>query len=425
MAAIVIDKSNCQLIPLNTAFDRALIRLYGREILSDLSENDYREWEENAKNPQKNVGTEIDKRWAARADIEQRMTSAFLAGDLIARAYTIDDEGNEKRCLLPIEFWEISPNSSFSMSAFVAFFHGIVEDTTRIKTILGFSKIIGWSVGVDEQAFLVWLNLIGTKEFISASEYVKPSEATSAKKLEAWNINQAICWIIFRDEALIPDYADGERSLTHLGIRQLYRDADDSLNNSYESFPNATEALIQKCRLNSLVAIGYKNDIGDVVAMTEIDWRNAGIFDDGQKTYVASKDHITAIGRTKWFGITFKSFDIMQEWPDDTHASKTIVAAPAVAVEPEKIAPLKICKLERRPSKDEVRDILREIYIAAPEGSKPNSSVAESECRKRIKDKFTKPAGQDSKAKEELIRVILREDEFANQRNSAGKQLRS
>ena len=322
MTAIVIDKSDCQLISINKACDTALTRLYGSEILSDISEQDYQEWVENAKNPQENTNTRIDERWAARADIEQLLTKAFLAGNLVARAYTIDDAGNEKRCLLPKEFWDISPDSSFSMTAFSAFYHGIVDDSTRIKTILGFSKIIGWSVGADEKAFLAWLDGIAAKRFVVNSGDIKSIKHLPVKKLGEWNINQTICWIIFRDETLLIKYADGGSSLTHLGIRQVLSAADDSPEKPYMTFPSAIEALIQRCELSRLVAVGYKNDIGESIPMTEKDWRNTNIYDEGNKTYVASKDHIFSIGRPKWFGVTFRSEDIMWEWPADTIDSK-------------------------------------------------------------------------------------------------------
>jgi hypothetical protein len=77
-----------------------------------------------------------------------------------------------------------------------------------------------------------------------------------------------------------------------------------------------------------------------------------------------------------------------------------------------------------RPTPEQVRDIIRTVYSEA-EGKKPNIAEAEKYVRAAIRRMFEKPAGKDKTTKLDLIRVILDEEEFGNQRISAGKRFRS
>jgi hypothetical protein len=82
-------------------------------------------------------------------------------------------------------------------------------------------------------------------------------------------------------------------------------------------------------------------------------------------------------------------------------------------------------RIQRRPTENEVREIIRTIYADQPDGLKPNISQAEKQAREIINRAYSKAAGTCSQTKESIIRKILQEPEFANQRNKAGKRLNS
>jgi len=81
-------------------------------------------------------------------------------------------------------------------------------------------------------------------------------------------------------------------------------------------------------------------------------------------------------------------------------------------------------KISRRPTEEEVTQLAREVYNESPVNEKPNHSKAEKRLREKVQDSYTKPAGKCSKEKEDIIRVVLRKNEFASQRRKAGKRIK-
>jgi hypothetical protein len=96
------------------------------------------------------------------------------------------------------------------------------------------------------------------------------------------------------------------------------------------------------------------------------------------------------------------------DFVDGTHNDKA--TAPMQKTTPDN-------RSKSRPNKDEVREIAREVYNAAPDGKKPNSCVADQKITAIINSRFTKPAGNCRETKEAIVRIVLRESEFADQRN--------
>lgn len=84
---------------------------------------------------------------------------------------------------------------------------------------------------------------------------------------------------------------------------------------------------------------------------------------------------------------------------------------------------IKDIRTDRRPTLEEVRAIAREVYNSVPQGKKPNIVDAEKQIRMKLGGKFKKSAGRYNGTC--AIRSILDEYEFADQRNRAGKRIKS
>lgn len=146
------------------------------------------------------------------------------------------------------------------------------------------------------------------------------------------------------------------------------------------------------------------------------------------------------IKSSMWMEVEVRKEDVVQLWPttasllekaDDTVQANGMQLSPPPSktnTDDSRLLPSEKSSDDRlncRPDRNQVREILREIYNEAPSGSKPHSADAETLCRKRIAKKFTKAAGKDNSTREDLIRLTLREEEFRCQRNKAGKRLKS
>lgn len=78
-------------------------------------------------------------------------------------------------------------------------------------------------------------------------------------------------------------------------------------------------------------------------------------------------------------------------------------------------------RAQRRATKDDIRQIVRAIYAAAPAGKKPNRIRADKLIRRAVREKGWLPASKTTHG--DPITIILDEVEFASQRNLAGKRI--
>lgn len=282
-----------------------------------------------------------------------------------------------------------------------------------------------------------------TKTYIKASECIsfiayKDVDALSYvfsaevyKKWDTFELHQLLCRLemISRGEATPKDawkeFADSliatlNRPVNELAT-ELKQDIASPLKYKYdeEQIRSAEKIFIEALRSESLKIYGVKhigNGNSEEIPMTFLRRSDYRIDVQKNRFYFDLYNHGSLVlhnivKRVKhiqeWENLQVHFADISQLWGHNTTNTKDIT------------------RKARKPNKDEVREVARSVYRQAPKGQKPNIVQAETLICAEIRDKFGKAAGKDESTGESIVRIILSEDEFENQRRRAGRQNKS